>query len=336
MTARESYEHTLTELNKLGAPSVLLEDFVYFFNKAVQQYINLTYIKFELDQQSIDDLRVLKATTVITPQKIVDLKDKNNYENLTPGVFDNSYYVDLPEDYLHLLNCIVEFDVANKSNRRNCDGSSSGKKLYFAAKNLTTGLYTQIINNAYLKPNYNRPYYTISNINTVINNGSESEESLVASIYTDVEGLTATNKVMDEHILDYNKYDEEKGGPGGNNYDSEEEIYAPSNLVDFYTEPGDRLSNASTVRLELKFGDDPNYIPTRVYIDYIKSPMYVNLTFEQINSINDYSQILEFPDYVCFEIINIVTRLLLENASDPRLQTQMPLNNTIPNPAISK
>ena len=43
----------------------------------------------------------------------------------------------------------------------------------------------------------------------------------------------------------------------------------------------------------------------------------------------DNTQTLEFPDYVCYEIINIVTRLLLENAGDPRLQTNIPINQTI-------
>jgi hypothetical protein len=38
---------------------------------------------------------------------------------------------------------------------------------------------------------------------------------------------------------------------------------------------------------------------------------------------------LEFPDYVCYEIINIFTRLLMENSGDPRLSTVVPINQTI-------
>lgn len=84
MTSRDLYENALTELNKIEAPSLLLEDYNYFINKAVQQYINLTYAKFELDQQSTDDLRVLKTTTVLKPVKISDLDIKT--EN--PGVLN--------------------------------------------------------------------------------------------------------------------------------------------------------------------------------------------------------------------------------------------------------
>ena len=64
--------------------------------------------------------------------------------------------------------------------------------------------------------------------------------------------------------------------------------------------------------------------------------MYVRLTQEQIDSTIDYSQVLEFPDYVCFEITNIFVRLLMENSSDPRLQTNIPLNTTIYNPVAQQ
>ena len=57
--------------------------------------------------------------------------------------------------------------------------------------------------------------------------------------------------------------------------------------------------------------------------------MYVSMTQDDVLLPEDNTQTLEFPDYVCDEIINIVTRLLLENAGDPRLQTNVPINQTI-------
>ena len=75
------------------------------------------------------------------------------------------------------------------------------------------------------------------------------------------------------------------------------------------------------------------FVPNNIYVDYLKAPMYIRLTQDQINSTLDYSQVLEFPDYVCFEIANIFVRLLMENVGDPRLQTNMPINNTIASPA---
>lgn len=57
--------------------------------------------------------------------------------------------------------------------------------------------------------------------------------------------------------------------------------------------------------------------------------MYVSMTQDQVLDITDNTMKLEFPDYVCYEIINIYMRLFLENASDPRLQTHLPINQTI-------
>ena len=291
MTARELYEYALIELNKLEAPSLLLEDYNYFINKAVQQYINLVYAKLEIDQQSTDDIRVLKASTVLKPVK---LYENPSYSHLANGMFKSSYYVDLPEDYMHLLNCIVEYKVGVA----NFKCYNKGDMVYFAARKLTPDMYTQVLNNAYMRPMYKRPYYYLTNINTANN--------------------IVTNPSMDTAILDANKENNE----------------TPSALVDSNNVPGDRLANPSIVRLELRYGtDDGVFVPNNIYVDYLKSPMYIRLTQEQINSTLDYSQVLEFPDYVCFEIANIFVRLLMENVGDPRLQTNMPINNTIATPA---
>ena len=291
MTARELYEYALIELNKLEAPSLLLEDYNYFINKAVQQYINLVYAKLEIDQQSTDDIRVLKTSAILKPVK---LSENPTYSHLANGMFKSSYYVDLPADYMHLLNCIVEYKVGVS----NFKCYNKGDMVYFAARKLTPDMYTQVLNNAYMRPMYKRPYYYLTNINTA--------------------NTIVTNPSMDTAILDANKENNE----------------TPSALVDSNNVPGDRLANPSIVRLELRYGtDDGVFVPNNIYVDYLKSPMYIRLTQEQINSTLDYSQVLEFPDYVCFEIANIFVRLLMENVGDPRLQTNMPINNTIATPA---
>ena len=56
MSVRDAYEYALIECNKLKAQAILLEDFVYLFNKAIQQYVNGVYNRCEYNQQSSDDL----------------------------------------------------------------------------------------------------------------------------------------------------------------------------------------------------------------------------------------------------------------------------------------
>lgn len=67
----------------------------------------------------------------------------------------------------------------------------------------------------------------------------------------------------------------------------------------------------------------------KVQLTYLRSPMYVSMTQEELYDEADNTQVLEFPDYVCYEIINIFTRLLMENSGDPRLSTVVPINQTI-------
>jgi hypothetical protein len=85
--------------------------------------------------------------------------------------------------------------------------------------------------------------------------------------------------------------------------------------------------------MEIRYGKDSStFQPSKIYIDYIKTPQFVSLSQEEIDEVEDYSQILEFPDYVCQEIVNELVKLLLENSSDPRLQSYVPINQSIAMP----
>lgn len=64
----------------------------------------------------------------------------------------------------------------------------------------------------------------------------------------------------------------------------------------------------------------------------MKTPQFIRLTQDQVDRVVDTSQVLEFPDYVCQEIVNELVKLLMENASDPRIQTNIPINQTIATP----
>ena len=290
MTARELYEYALIECNKLEAPSLLLEDYNYFINKAVQQYINLIYNRYDMNQQSTDDLRVLKTSTV------VELRTPTIGETgllTNTDLFGKSYIGELPKDYLHMLNCIVEY---NPQKRFKC--YEVGDPVQFAARRLTSDMFSGILNNAYMRPMYTGPYYYINNFNQV-NPG------------------LPTNNNMDEQIVgDASK------------------VSTENNTVDSTKKSQGRNANVTKILLEIRFGkDDSLFTPTKAYIDYLKAPQYIRLTQAQIDKTVDTSQILEFPDYVCFEIVNIFTKLLLENSSDPRLQTNIPINQTIPSGA---
>ena len=314
MTARELYEYALIECNKLEAPSLLLEDYNYFINKAVQQYINLIYNRYDMNQQSTDDLRVLKTSAII-PLKRISIEPNTelingtgDFDFKTSALFGASFVGELPKDYLHMLNCIVEYDVKQPFK---CYEKS--EKIQFAARRLTSDMFSGILNNAYMRPMYKRPYYYVNNWNST--------------------ATPATNKVMDDQI---------KLTPEGNdNIPAEGQSIATNNTeftgyagddnVNSVQTTGTRIANVTKVLLEIRFGKDSTlFTPERAYVDYLKGPQFIRLTQKQIDTTIDTSQILEFPDYVCFEIVNIFTKLIMENSSDPRLQTNIPINQTIP------
>ena len=298
MTIRELYEYALIEMNKVEAPSLLLEDFNYFMNKAVQQYINKVYNRYDINQQSSDDVRVLKATVQLSPRKEVIGKVAGGRDKFV-------YVVDLPKDYMHVLNCIIEFNVDH-----NFKCYNTGDHIDFPARRLTADMASGILHNVYMKPDYKRPYFYINNVNlpvsvdnphdTVINadyvSGTEDQ-------YGNVWTTANTTAITDQSLADSHKIE------------------------------NTRVANVSTVRMELRFGDDDSvFKPYKVYIDYIKAPMFIRLTYDDITSTDDNTRLLEFPDYVCFEIVNEFVKLLMENASDPRLQTNYAINQTIADP----
>lgn len=186
MTARQVYEGVLIEMNKVQAPSLLLEDFNYLFNKAINQYINKRYNIYDINQQTTDDIRVLKASAVLKPIKSFtsgkghESGNVGNFpqdgfsgsNNLSPygtvydvtgmnSLYGATYEAYLPMDYLHLLSCICNFRV-----HKTFKCYDKNTFVQFAAQRLTSDAWATIINNFYMRPSYKRPYYYIHNVNT--------------------------------------------------------------------------------------------------------------------------------------------------------------------------
>ena len=299
MTLRQLYQNLLIEMNKVQAAPMLLEDFNYFVNKSVQQYINKKYNVYEINQQSSDDLRVLQTTATL------DVTDSNspNYQ----------YEVFLPHDYLHLLNCICNFK-AMKSHK--C--IQSGDEFQYKATRLTADLWGQIINNYYMRPTYERPYYYLNNVNV--------NQDVPTNPPTYDQSGNNTNPQSTD--MNDRQYDSQ------NNSNFPRTFTLGQTQVSLIDKPvAHRISNPTRVRLEIRCGKNPDFKLQSVYIDYLKSPQLLNLTQEQLDLIEDTSQIMEFPDYVCNEIINELTHLIMENSSDQRLQTHIPISTSIAPPA---
>lgn len=330
MTVKELLNYALVETKKNNAPNLLIEDYNYFINKAIQQYINTVYNVYNADQQRTDDLRVLKGFAKL------DLGDAKNTIDSNMGVI---YEVKLPDDYFHLIACQVVFKVKQTFRCYDMDD-------YFAkgAIRATGELNSESITNAYFRPSYRNPYYYI------INNYSSYDNNYYVYMdkieYTESDFQSVDNKYKQGSTLDviYRGLPKDMKQDVDTAYKERIKTDLKSYLstapywskIQECKTPAEVKSilnkNYNNVILQIRAGDNSVFEPSYIYIDYIKVPQYVRLTQKQFNSDADTSQVLEFPEYVCQEILNILIRLLLENYSDPRIQTNPAINQTIAPP----
>lgn len=327
---------------------MLLEDFNYFINKSINQYVNKRYNIYDVNQQTTDDLRVLKATAILPvtpPYKIENGERKYSgvYKDLaevskigSAGLFDATYEVTLPLDYLHLLNCICIYKM-----NKNYKCYDAGNYVQFPAKRLTADAWSIIVNDYYNRPLPQRPYYYIHNVNTSTN--LPTNPISVSEDGTEGKG-TITSDTTGTDISTYYNYRNSV-----TDIVSQQEVYtkgtnlprqirlsqggAKTDTSVVEREPGFRYGNATNVRMEIRYGSDNTVFELeKVLVDYIKAPQTIRLTQEQVSLTEDTSQIMEFPDYVCQEIINELVRLVMENTADPRLQTNSIVTQSIANP----
>ena len=403
MTSKQIYEATAIELSRVQAPALKLYEFNYLFNQAIRQFVNKVYNIYDVNQQTTDDLRVLKSTATLVPTK-AETTGIKAIDYLTQG----TYYVTMPSDYLHLLNCICLFDV-----KKNKDCWNSGDVMVVGATKLTADGWSSVIDDVYNRPTKKRPYYYIHNQND-IHLGTDENNNLCLSVQNEVlptkveldtmhnannpawgQILEAVRKcyfdpsldsVTKEIIISAAKTkvnalkslgnigkDEDIIGDIIDDIDGNEDInsaqdtyeaflkarategtynfprtfdFALWDKVDQTTDvritqqdavekpAGSRHANSSRVKIEIRCGRDKSDIfsLSAVQIDYIKAPQFIRLTQEQLDSDEDISQIMEFPDYVNQEIINELVNLVMRKINDPSLQAHMQITQSIARP----
>ena len=344
MTSKQIYEATAIELSKVQAPALKLYEFNYFFNQAIRQFVNKVYNVYDVNQQTTDDLRVLKATATLKPE-LAESTGNKAIDYLRGA----TYFVNMPDDYLHLLNCICLFDV-----NKNKECWNSGDVMVVGATKLTADSWSSVVDDVYNRPTKKRPYYYVHNQNDIhVDSASEQESkpltarnsSLPTKIFNEpdnaehnptdalhnvsiayddnggVATVTATSGFARTFDFDANA-DGVIAGDGSETYST---IEKPA---------GSRHANSSRVKVEIRCGRDKSNIfsLSAVQIDYVKAPQFIRLTQEQLDSDEDISQVMEFPDYVNQEIINELVNLVMRKTNDPSLSAHMQMTQSIARP----
>ena len=385
MTSKQIYEATAIELSKVQAPALKLYEFNYFFNQAIRQFVNKVYNVYDVNQQTTDDLRVLKATATLVPT-IAESTGNKAIDYLRGA----TYFVDMPSDYLHLLNCICLFDVNKKK-----DCWNDGDVMVVGATKLTADSWSSVVDDVYNQPTKKHPYYYIHNQNDILMDtvgvGNDahtvlSHNNSVLPTLAELDGLhTSTNNIWIE-VLDaarkasiadgatkvtvlnaatkaannntaattaitsvtsdtsvtnakqaYEALMSKSVVGGASNFSRTFDYIADNNIstLDAVEKPaGSRHANSSRVKVEIRCGRDRSNIfsLSAVQIDYVKAPQFIRLTQEQLDSDEDISQIMEFPDYVNQEIVNELVNLVMRKTNDPSLQTHMQITQSIARP----
>lgn len=176
------------------------------------------------------------------------------------------------------------------NNGKRCKAKDSIKRA--KATKLTADMVNEVMDNYWNKPSISKPYYYLHHINRVVSKPTDAVASAIGSIQnTGIDGAPTLGK---------------------RNADKNAQ---------------ERYGNASKVLLEIRCGRDSGL--QKVMIDYLKTPQHLKLIPEQLDSVQDTSQILEFPDYVCQEILNELVHIVMENNSDQRIQTHPVVSQSI-------
>jgi hypothetical protein len=255
----------------------------------------------------------------------------------------------MPDDYLHLLNCICLFDVNKK---KEC--WDVGDVMVVGATKLTADSWSSVVDDVYNQPTKKRPYYYIHNQNDIYTLAADEMDGSnqvvrAKGTLTDQNGMLPSNKDTDKlHTYEFGDYPAANWGDleGESNFARTFDFDAdtngvigtttgtgPSATTNYEGErfstiekpAGSRHSNSSRVKVEIRCGRDKSNVfsLSAVQIDYVKAPQFIRLTQEQLDSDEDISQVMEFPDYVNQEIVNELVNLVMRKTNDPSLQAHM-------------
>lgn len=169
----------------------------------------------------------------------------------------------------------------------------AGSIIETPATKINSDSWGQIIIDYYNKPSFKKPYFNIYSTFTETNNKVTIENS-ESIVLNDTLNLT--------------------------------------NLLEEQTLPEEKQGEIKTY-CKIECGNLPNNIELeKIKIDYLRKPTIIKLTQEQVDTIVDNSQTMEFPDYVNQEIINELVHLVMERSQDPRLTTHYQMTQSIAKP----
>jgi hypothetical protein len=206
---------------------------------------------------------------------------------------------------------------------------------------LTADSWSSVVDDVYNQPTKKRPYYYVHNQNEIfVNDAAESDSKPLTARNSELPGNYGTDALHDIEV-EYgergtSELPEVTVNDGFdrtfNYYEEDSEEFAVKDAIE--KPAGSRHANSSRVKVEIRCGRDKSNIfsLSAVQIDYVKAPQFIRLTQEQLDSDEDISQVMEFPDYVNQEIVNELVNLVMRKTNDPSLNAHMQMTQSIARP----
>ena len=123
--------------------------------------------RMSLDGQDIENYTYTKSNTNKDSTGYYEFKDFIPGEYIIRFIYGDGTVVDtkMYGDVLKYNGQDYQSTLDKNYTQELYNGYNKNESVYFAARRLTSDMYAQIINNAYLRPTYKRPYYYLNNIN---------------------------------------------------------------------------------------------------------------------------------------------------------------------------
>jgi len=321
MTVRELYRNVLVELNKVEASALYVEDFLYYANKGVNWYVNGRYAVYDTSQQLSDDLRALRVgpEKILFGKELEAAEEKKYQEEVREEILkterlriqimmsDAKYARESKEAENKRTRCISACNDEKCRDKCNAEFSATMVALnqdYEARKGPVIIKPRQVVkkkgNLTQLKHDYRHLLNCIVKVE-VLTPVFECEQGKGTVETYSAKRLTADRKAA---IL--------------NNSFLEPRFYRP-----YYDIAGNHLT------IHTGDADRSKFRVLETTVEYLKNPKELKLDVEMLTEPYDRSDEMEFPEYVCIEILNLIIMFIMEQGMDPRLSTATSINRSV-------
>lgn len=164
MTLKELWQGTKVRLNKTESPSIQLEPWNQIVNEAIWDLANEVYDQFNTDQERTDSLPELNTFVELTitgsqASPVTLAGDISEVYASSPVLVEDTTFGKkfiLPDNYWHLTSLIITY---TSTVNQKCFTANS--RPTYSAKRLSRDSEAAILNNEYLRPKFDRPYFVI-------------------------------------------------------------------------------------------------------------------------------------------------------------------------------